>query len=97
MDLVVWLDDGEIVAFQLSYDKPNSEHALSWKAGGGFHHNRVDDGEDRPFRYKGAPIPVPDGELDFQKIADKFRQNAVLVDKHINEFVYQRLLSFPGS
>ena len=96
MDLVVWLDNDEIVAFQISYDKSKSEHALSWKNGVGFHHDRVDDGENRPFKYKGTPILVPDGELNLEKVAEKFRENAALIDRDIFEFIYERLLLYPA-
>lgn len=50
-DLFVWLDESDsIVSFQLCYDKPRDEHALTWKKPSNYYHQRVDDGENRPDR-----------------------------------------------
>ena len=92
MDLIVWLDDNnDIDSFQLCYDKPFAEHALTWRKGSGFMHNRVDDGEGNPGSHKGTPILVPDGEFNLQTIAEKFRQAAPEIDDRVAEFVYQTL------
>lgn len=45
-DLIVWCDDSGVPsAFQLCYDKPRAEHALTWKHDLGFLHTVVDDGD----------------------------------------------------
>ena len=45
MDLFVWTNDSdEIVSYQLSYNKPHPEKALSWSLEKGFTHDDVDDG-----------------------------------------------------
>ncbi len=65
MDLTVWTDtQGEIIGFQLSYDKPRAEKALTWKRDSRFFHNRVDDGESKPGRHKGTPLLGVDGLFD---------------------------------
>jgi hypothetical protein len=92
MDLIVWLDrHGGVAGFQLCYDKPAAEHALSWWEGRGYAHNRVDDGEGRPGSYKGTPILVADGAFDIRDIAEKFRAAAAEIDPRIAEFVYRKL------
>lgn len=92
MDLIVWLDENDnIAAFQLCYDKPFAEHALSWRKDSGFMHNRVDDGEGRPGSHKGTPILVPDGGFNLKAIAEKFRQLAQDIDSRTAEFVIQKL------
>lgn len=92
MDLIVWQDeDNGIDGFQLCYDKPFAEHALTWRKDSGFLHNRVDDGEDRPGSHKGPPILVPDGKFNLLAIAEKFRQAAREIDHGVAEFVYQKL------
>ena len=92
MDLIVWLDDNnDIDSFQLCYDKPFAEHALTWRKKSGFLHNRVDDGEGKPGSHKGTPILVPDGEFNLQAIADKFRQAAREIDDDVAKFVYLKL------
>ena len=65
MDLFVWLGErSEIVGFQLAYDKPHAEKAITWKAGTGFRHARVDDGA-RPGHYPGSPLLVAAGAFQF--------------------------------
>ena len=92
MDLIVWLDENDnIAAFQLCYDKPFAEHALSWAKDSGFMHNRVDDGEGRPDSHNSTPILVPDGEVNLKTIAEKFRKLAMDIDSGTADFVIQKL------
>ena len=92
LDLIVWLDyNNDIAAFQLCYDKPFAEHALSWHRDEGFLHDRVDDGEGNPGTYKGTPILLPDGEFDQKAIAEKFRQAAKTIDSGTADFIYKKL------
>ena len=98
MDLIVWIDETkEIAGFQLTYDKPHSEHALTWKSNGVFRHNRVDDGEGRPGKYKGTPLLIPDGMFDANIIANKFIGNSGDIDQQISQFVYEKLLTFSNN
>ncbi len=96
MDLTVWFDEGdEIAGFELCYDKGKAEHSLRWKRGSGFRHQRVDDGEGRPDRYKATPVLVPDGAFDRDKITRQFIENSRVIDQRISEFVRRRLLGEP--
>jgi hypothetical protein len=95
-DLVIWGDDSSaILGFQLCYDKTRSEHALTWKSGDGFIHNRVDTGEDRPGRYKSTPILVADGEFDVEDVAAKFLGHSDGLDADSRDFIYYKLLDYP--
>ena len=48
-DLFAWTNaTGEVVAFQLCYDRLNRERVLSWSESAGFIHRRIDDGEELP-------------------------------------------------
>ena len=92
MDLIVWHDKhNKILGFQLCYDKPVAEHALSWWHDTGFTHRRVDDGEGKPGSHKGAPILIPDGEFNLNQIADNFKAAAAAIDSKIADFVYRKL------
>jgi hypothetical protein len=45
-DLFVWSEPGgEVIAFQLSYDRSGRERALGWHREKGYMHRRVDSGE----------------------------------------------------
>jgi hypothetical protein len=77
IDLFVWLgDDGKPTGFQLCYDKQRREHALTWTQAAGFTHMGVDGGESRPGRYKGTPILVANGAIDFGSILEQLRSQA---------------------
>ena len=96
MDLTVWFDEqGEISGFELCYDKGRAEHALRWQRGGRFVHQRVDDGEGRPDRYKATPVLVPDGSFDLKRISRQFEENSRDIDEGISSFVLHKLLGGP--
>ena len=97
MDLTVWVDDrGAILGFELCYDKGIGERSVRWRSGYGFLHQRVDDGENRPGRYKATPILVPDGVFDANKISRLFLENSRDLDRPLSDFVYRKLLEYPG-
>ena len=44
LDLFVWTNQaGELIAFQLAYDRARDEHLLEWEQVRGYLHRRVDD------------------------------------------------------
>jgi len=95
MDLTVWVDaDGGITGFELCYDKENAERAVRWIKGNGFDHQRVDDGEQRPWDNL-TPILVPDGVFPVKKISRLFQQNSREMDQSFAKFIYRKLLEYP--
>jgi hypothetical protein len=90
-DLIVWMGpDGEISGFQLCYDKPGDERALTWQSKTGFQHNRVDSGDlQRPF--KASPILITDGHFDAAAAARLFREHSTGMDKRVAEFILQQI------
>jgi hypothetical protein len=77
IDLFVWVgEDGAPTGFQLCYDKQRREHALTWTRAAGYTHMGVDGGESRPGRYKGTPILVANGAIDFDGIFEQLRSQA---------------------
>lgn len=77
MDLMVWESvDGEVVGFQLYYDKQYRERVVLWRACGDLSHMGVDDGEARPLGHKAAPILVPDDTLDVSGVLERFLSRA---------------------
>jgi hypothetical protein len=96
-DLIVWFgNDGVIFGFQLVYDKDHNQRAVTWMQGKGFSHNRIDDGENRPGRYKATPILVLDGAFDFKQIAERFRRESAEISREIADLVYNKLLTYPN-
>ena len=94
-DLWVWFDeDDSPVAFQLAYGKYRNEHAIRWKAGRGFTHQQVDDGENAGL-VKQAPILIADGAFDAAGVLARFLQLAAQIPQEIADFVAQRLREHP--
>jgi len=96
-DLVVWFDDHEqMLGFQLTYDKLQQPHALTWHQERGFQHDTVDEGEDRPGRYKGSPILLTNGPFNGYSVAQRFRRAARHIDYELVDLIESKLLSFDG-
>jgi len=76
LDLIVWFSESQSVkAFELYYDKNINEHVLIWRKEKGFSHQAVDDGEQKPaLNYKEAPILIPDGIFDPDRIRQLFER-----------------------
>ncbi len=96
-DLIVWFKrNGEILGFQLCYDLPGDERALTWRPRTGFVHQRVDDGElQRP--YKATPILVADGSVDYAALAQRFREHCGAMDSQVAGFVLNKIEGGRGS
>lgn len=87
MDLFVWIgEDDALAGFQLTYDKPEAEKALSWKRSQGYLHTRVDDGS-RPGRHPGSPMLVADGAFDAPRVLAEFLGRAEEIDENVVRFV----------
>lgn len=98
MDLTVWFDsDGGILGFELCYDKGTGERAVRWGRERGFLHQQVDDGENRPGRYKATPILVPDGVFDAKKISRLFEASSRDIDPSLAGFIARLLRGYPAS
>ncbi len=94
-DLLVWFGpDGRPVAFQLAYAKHRDERAIRWKAGQGFAHHRVDDGESASL-WKEAPLLYPDGAFDATGVLEQFLALSRELPPFVVEFVSARLREHP--
>ena len=95
IDLLIWEKvGGEIAGFQLCYGKPHNTHALTWFKDSGYAHNKVDEGEDKPGRQKGAPLLVADGVFDLDRVARQFKEKSDDIDKEISGFIYDKILAY---
>jgi len=95
IDLVVWIaEDGHYIGFELSYRHGPRERSLRWKTGAGYTHHRVDDGEGRAGRHKGAPLMVPDGAFKRWSVARKFQIASRDIDPEVAGFVMRKVIAF---
>jgi len=93
-DLIVWYGTEDVpIGFQLCYDKPARERALTWTRAHGFQHDKVDAGE-VPGHSKMTPIIVADGAFDRDPVAERFRKASAGIDPQIASLVLERLKSF---
>jgi len=87
MDLFIWFDDeGNIVSYQLAYNKPHDEKAIVWNKKSGFEHLSVDDGT-RSGKHPGSPLLVPDGIADSARLVSLLKENAGELDPSLKNFI----------
>lgn len=92
-DLFVWYaDDRQVLGFQLCYDKPGNEHALTWRRDAGFSHRRVDDG-DRCQR-NATEWLMPDGVFSGSRLLARFLAESRAVDPDLVDLVRSRIEEF---
>lgn len=92
LDLFLWYDgDGELIQFQICYDKGPDERALTWHHQDGLAHHAVDDGENRSFRMKSTPIMMQKSDFDAEKIAVMFESLAGNIDHKTVLFVLSNI------
>lgn len=90
-DLFTWTDAaGDVVAFQLCYDRLKRERVLAWSEPTGFIHRRIDDGEDLPVQ-KMAPILVADGQFAADGIAAEFDRRSPSIDTRWRQFILTKI------
>ena len=92
IDLCVWIDErGQIIGFQLVYDKSSDTHALTWREDGGYHHNRVIDDH-----WHLPNTLVADGLFEHDRMATLFWELAAEIDPEVSAFVFKKLLEYKG-
>ena len=90
-DLYVWIDENDnITSFQLTYGKPDREHALTWSKKRGFQHTKIDDGESIASAHM-TPLLVKDGLFDKDAIAVRFKSTSSEIDKKVADFVEKKI------
>ena len=90
-DFFVWTDTaGEVVSFQLCYDRLQRERVLAWNATAGFSHKRVDDGESLP-GHKMAPLMMADGEFAIHPVFAEFDRRSTGIESRWRDFMLAKL------
>ena len=91
-ELVVWYqpDAVTIDGFQIIYHHEQKERALTWRAGEGFQHGRVDDGTGSPLKNL-TPIVLPNGSVPWTEVLREFDENGSALEAGLRDFVRARL------
>lgn len=96
-DLIVWVHADEALAgFELCYDKTGAERSLRWFRANGFTHTAVDDGENRPGKYKATPILVPDGHFDAKRVHSDFAKESSSLPIEVAALVLENIARYPS-
>ncbi len=86
-DLVVWYAaDDAVLGFQICYRTVRGEFALTWRAGVGFAHDAVDEGDTGPIKNQ-TPILVPDGRAPWAMLAQKFSERSGALEPALRDLV----------
>lgn len=91
-DLIIWFNkkQGNIIGFQLCYNKNVNEHAIYWSIENGFKHYKVDQGDDHSLKNL-SPILLDDGVCPIQEIIQRFKEDSIYLDKKIYRFIINKL------
>jgi len=90
-DLIIWQDsEDQINGFQLCYDKPGCERALTWTQDRGFLHTAIDGGESKPTANR-TPILVADGTFPVEQVRNEFTNRSALLPSAVRNLVVKRL------
>lgn len=95
MDLFIWFKNQVPVCFQLSYNKQQQEHSVSWHIDAGFSHNLVK-ANNRQSRCRTLFIHSPEREFDVATTAHDFLLACEeSIENSLADFIFARLLKFP--
>jgi hypothetical protein len=90
-DLFAWTDTaGEVLSFQLCYDRLQNERVLAWNGTAGFSHRRIDDGESLPGP-KMAPLMMADGEFAMHPVVAEFDRRSIGIELRWRQFMLAKL------
>jgi hypothetical protein len=90
-DLIVWGESsGSPVGFQLCYDKPGRERALTWLSKGGFSHAAVDGGDSNP-NSNCTPILVAGGHFPGETVKRQFLWRSAEIDPAVRDMVLKKI------
>jgi hypothetical protein len=93
-DLIVWYEsEFEIYGFQLCYDKPGNERALTWTRQRGFQHSAIDCGESKPTANR-TPILVPDESFPAERVRTEFIARSKLLSTDLRALVLAKIHEF---
>jgi len=93
-DLFVWYEtEGCVHGFQLCYDKPHHERALTWTRQRGFQHTAIDSGESKPTANR-TPVLIDNGELPVEEVRREFITRSRLLPAEIRVLVLTRISDY---
>jgi hypothetical protein len=96
-DLIAWYKAGQLLGFQLCYDKPYHEKALTWFQQRGLSHHKVDSGEQSPWHNRSPMLTESDGRTEMGELLDSFRTAHIGVPAELVEAVEIKIREYGES
>ena len=96
MDLYVWFIDEMPVRFHLIWNKQRRMQSISWNNETGFNDGRLNPFELLVLVAGAAPLHRDNTEFNIAVLANRFLRNSENIDTSVADFIYARLLEYPG-
>jgi hypothetical protein len=94
-DLFVWSElGGEIMAFQLSYDRSGRERMLGWHRDKGYMHRRVDSGEVWPNANQTPLLVAGAGRFPKQRVVAELDARGQALDPQVRLVVRDKAVAY---
>jgi hypothetical protein len=91
-DLIVWLDQYEIIGFQLIVPCSSGRTVITWRKGERPTVAGLDDGEARPGRTKMTPILIDADAVDVDDVIRRFKAVSEDLSPGLAELVAQKIV-----
>ncbi len=88
IDLFVWYQADRIIGFQLCYDKPGTERAITWKDDGSCLHTSIDSGE-QAFAFDMTAVLVNAAASQRNTVIQDFVARSQNIDGLLVEFIVE--------
>ena len=96
-DLYTWhAPNGALAGFQLCYDRPGRERAITWHRQHGFSHNRIDSG-DIPGRMSATPLLVAGARFPHRLVRERFVRHAATLDAATRKAIVDKMREYGRS
>lgn len=97
MDLFIWFRKNLPIRFQLSYNRFGRGHAIHWSADEGFKHSLVDLTQAKAGKHELPDEYDIDNRINVPRLARAFLAACEGIDVALADFIYARLLEYPGT
>jgi len=96
MDLYIWFIGEMPVRFHLVWNKLGRIQSISWNSDTGFNDDRFNPFELLLLVAGARPLRLSNTEFNIAVLANRFLRNAEHIEPTLADFIYARLLEFPG-
>jgi hypothetical protein len=94
-DLFVWTDPaGDVIAFQLSYERSGRERVLGWHRDRGYLHRQVDSGEAWPNANLTPLLVEGAGRFPKRRVIAEFDARSQALDQQLRTSVRERMAKY---